>query len=263
MKVFLSWSGTKSRLVAEAMRDWLPNVIQAVQPWMSAEDIDKGARWSSDMATQLEQANVGLICVTATNVDSPWILFESGALSKTLARSFVCPYLLDLEPSDLSGPLVQFQAARATKEDTQKFIYTINHAMGEPLIESQRLDNSFNLWWPNLEETLQSIRNCDAQEISSIQVRADREILEEVLSLLRDIKREHRERTPNEEDLKLELEQQRLKFEYDLAYMELSRSYELRVVEQEVKFERKLRAVREGLGGEGQLNTDSDRKEST
>lgn len=44
MKVFLSWSGERSRLVATALHEWLPQVINAVEPFISS-NIDAGARW--------------------------------------------------------------------------------------------------------------------------------------------------------------------------------------------------------------------------
>ena len=50
MDVFISWSGTRSGAAAEALRTWLPKVINAIKPWLSLADMDKGARWSSDIA---------------------------------------------------------------------------------------------------------------------------------------------------------------------------------------------------------------------
>src|SRR5580693_1724871 len=124
MNLFISWSGTRSRAVAEALHGWLPSVIQSVKPWMSAADLEKGARWSSDVARHLEETRVGIICLTSDNLDAPWILFESGALSKTLNSTFVCPYLFNVEPSELKGPLVQFQVTKCDKEDTRRLLHT-------------------------------------------------------------------------------------------------------------------------------------------
>ena len=82
MKVFISWSGVDSHSAAVALRDWLPSVIQLLEPYVSSEDIDKGARWSTDIAAELAGSDWGILCVTKENVQAPWLNFEAGALSK-------------------------------------------------------------------------------------------------------------------------------------------------------------------------------------
>ena len=44
MKIFISWSGEQSREMAEALRDWIPDVLPEAEPWMSVADIspDRG-----------------------------------------------------------------------------------------------------------------------------------------------------------------------------------------------------------------------------
>lgn len=44
MKIFISWSGPKSGAVAKALREWLPLVVNAFEPFLSSDDIDKGTR---------------------------------------------------------------------------------------------------------------------------------------------------------------------------------------------------------------------------
>lgn len=185
-------------MVAEALRDWLPAVLQAVEPWMSAEDIDKGARWSSDIGKQLEQARIGIICLTRDNQHEPWIQFEAGALSKTLDTSFVIPYLLNLKPADVKGPLVQFQAAMADETDTLKLIRTVNKALGEQALSDASLEKYFGKWWPELSSTLAKIPAAEAKPRSS---RTDRDILEELLVLMRGMTREQAEHSVGRDPL--------------------------------------------------------------
>lgn len=178
--------------MAQALRDWLPEVIQAVEPWMSAEDVDKGARWSSDVATQLSTARVGIVCLTPENLQSPWVVFEAGALSSTLDKTFVCPYILDLGPADLTGPFVQFQATKANKMDTKKLLLTINKASSDEALSSDRLNSAFERWWPDFEERLKQISSLKVEKglrDQAYKTRSDREVLYEILELARNIER--------------------------------------------------------------------------
>jgi hypothetical protein len=124
---------------------------------MSEEDMSMGTRWATEIANELEQTTVGIICLTPENQHNPWIMFEAGALSKTILHTYVCPYLIDLSPSQLSGPPAQFQAATATKEGTAKLLQTLNRALGNLQIPSSELDEIFEVWWPRLNEQLTAI----------------------------------------------------------------------------------------------------------
>ena|SRR5689334_7768015 len=99
-----------------------------VDPWLSAGDVDKGAKWAQAISGQLEKSDFGLICLTPENLTSPWLLFEAGALSKK-EESRVCTYLYDLKYENVKDPLSQFQHTLATEAETKKLVGTINRAL--------------------------------------------------------------------------------------------------------------------------------------
>ena len=184
MKVFISWSGRRSRKVAEQLRQWLPSVIQAVRPYFTPDDIMKGSRWSNEIARELEEAQIGIICLTRDNLNAPWVNFEAGALSKKLDTSKVCPFLLDIQPTDIEGPLVQFQATRFEKDEVMKLIRLINKELGNQALEKTTLDNAFEMWWPDLEKRIAEAMGSVADQ-QKVVVRTDRDLLEEILQLVR------------------------------------------------------------------------------
>jgi hypothetical protein len=190
MKVFISWSREPSRTVASALRDWIPDVIQAIEPWMSDTDLEAGAKWSDRIQRELNETKFGIVCVTPENMQSGWLLFEAGALAKTIADAYVCPYLIGLEFASLRGPLVQFQAKRAIKEETRDLIHSLNQALGPESVDSARLDRSFDLSWPRLEAVLLLPEQKAAKSVR----RATDDMIEEVLLLVRDLDSQSRSR---------------------------------------------------------------------
>ena len=190
MKVFLGWSGETSHNVAIALHDWLPLVIQSVKPWVSSEDIEKGARWSTDIAKELQGSNFGIICVTKDNVGSPWINFEAGALSKEIEKANVSPFLFNLSPSEVSGPLAQFQHVVNEKGDVWNLLDTINKKEeAVRRLETPVLQKAFDAFWPQLEAALHRIANEESVRPSQ-QKREVRAMMEELLDLSRSLARD-------------------------------------------------------------------------
>jgi TIR domain len=183
-KVFISWSGPLSQRLGEALHKWLPSALQFVKPYFSPEDIEKGAKWGSEISNELESSNIGVICLTQDNTEKPWILFEAGALSKSLERSLVCTLLFGMENSDVKGPLTSFQSTRFNKEDFQRLFATINSAAGEFKLENMVLDKVFEMWWPQLEAEITSILKSN-DKVEKKERRTERDILEELLELTR------------------------------------------------------------------------------
>jgi hypothetical protein len=188
MKIFLSWSGDLSLKIALAFRDWLPSVIQAVKPYVSSEDIDKGTRWSTDIAKELEASLYGILCITPSNMSAPWINFEAGALSKTIDKANVSPFLFNVKRSEVQGPLLQFQSTVNEKEDVARLITSINRRL-EPKdkLDDTLLSKSFDVWWPQLREQLDALPPEDDQQSLVLRAEATNKdaILEELLELAR------------------------------------------------------------------------------
>ncbi|MEK7994196.1 MAG: TIR domain-containing protein [Planctomycetota bacterium] len=190
MKVFISWSGDRSRCVGDVLRQWFPSVLQAVRPYFSPDDVAKGSRWSSDIAKELEASRVGLLVITPENQEAPWLLFEAGALAKNLDRSKVCPLLFgDMEPTDVKGPLVQFQAAQFSEEEMKRVIKMMNAELAEAALPPGVLDNVFEMWWPRLSEQVEKALEGAAAADGEAR-RSDRDLLEEVLALSRRLSRD-------------------------------------------------------------------------
>jgi hypothetical protein len=87
--------------------------------------------------------------VTKSNQDAPWLLFESGALAKSLGQGRVVPLFIDMLPTDIKGPLAAFQGRRLKKAGVKALVEDVNGAL-DRTISKERLDDLFAAMWPKL-----------------------------------------------------------------------------------------------------------------
>jgi len=197
MEIFISWSGERSRKVAEALGIFLEGVIPDAKVWISSKDVPAGSDWFASLTAGLERSGYGILCLTKGNLSAPWVAFEAGAHLKSFGKSGVCPFLIDVSISHLILPFSVFHAVHSDKDGARKLVESI---MAQ-LPEAQRrkgawINNSISAYWPKLNKTLQQVRmeddppseleqlkeqiNLQATKIDSMH-----ELIKEMLSQLR------------------------------------------------------------------------------
>jgi hypothetical protein len=166
-------------------------VIHPLEPWISGE-IDKGERWGPAITSELDASSFGIICLTPTNLEAPWILFEAGAISKHQQEGRAATLLIGgLTAADIAAPLGQFQHTSTERRDFFGLVKSLNSAVqkvGEKPVAIADLEDIFNRFWPDMEEAFRLAADAEDPPVQ----RQEREILEEILDLVRKQERARR-----------------------------------------------------------------------
>ena len=145
------------------------------------------------ISQKLEQCNIGIVVLTPENQQSPWILFESGALSK-VATAHLCTFLYDLSYSEVKPPLASFQHAtfklrdkpELHKNELLEMVKTINSKIpAERRLTAARLEASFETWYPQFDKRMQDVPELKTNELPP--AREEKDKIDEVLILLRSL----------------------------------------------------------------------------
>jgi len=188
VKVFISWSGAPARDFALFLRTWLRQVVQALEPFMSEEDIAKGSRNIPEMSQELRNVSFGIVVVTRDTVLAPWVNFEAGAISKNLDTARLVPLLLDVAKTEVVGPLAQFQAVDANDHaDVIRMFQEINKWLARPL-EPDVLLPAVQSRLHQFDIAVDAYRARAAPQGMAAAVRADRDLLEEIVLILRGLR---------------------------------------------------------------------------
>jgi hypothetical protein len=160
MKIFLSWSGegSQSHRLAQAFKEWLPTVFQSAKPFLSSKDLYAGVQWFPKLKEELEAADFGIVCLTRSNRTAPYIMIESGAIAMRIGDTKLVPVLCDMSLTDLGeSPLKAFNCVHLTRDGVWKLADSINITLGDRGLPSEMLSKTFNIWWPEFEQTITDI----------------------------------------------------------------------------------------------------------
>lgn len=185
-QVFISWSGDRAKAIALVWKSLIEELFDVVDAFVSDSDISPGERGLNAIKEQLDGTSVGIPIVTRDNVNAPWINFESGALSKQVPNALVMvmPCLVDYsDPSELTGPLTQFQSKLLTKRGVEAILETIARANS---IDWQRKKPGFEARWPHYEAQFDTHR-APSREVEAAR-RSDADMLAEIVNNTREVR---------------------------------------------------------------------------
>ena len=153
--LFISWSGNPSKEIGEILKRWLESIFDELDIFFS-DEMQPGSRWSIELAKKLEDCQVGIFIYTRGNLNSLWMAFEAGALSKSIQTGQVIPLIFGAGAAELTGPLSQFQARRFNKEGLLHILGVINKSCLKSIKTKEYLNNNLNFTWKVLDSSIKS-----------------------------------------------------------------------------------------------------------
>jgi hypothetical protein len=105
--------------IAKAVRDWLADTFPEIQPFISP-DLSKGTLWFDELANQLNDAELGFMCLALPRIASDWQLVEAGAIWKAAGNGRLFPLCFGTPAAVISEPLQAFQSTQFEREDFER-----------------------------------------------------------------------------------------------------------------------------------------------
>ena len=92
---------------------------------------------------------------------------------------------MNLKPTDLSGPLAQFNHTTPVKSEMKSLLTTINNELGENALKDKILDQVFETYWPSFESKFSKLKESEPIQKANKPSRSSDDMLEEILNTTR------------------------------------------------------------------------------
>jgi len=166
MKIFLSWSKNKSKLLAEATKRFIEKLLGNSIEFFFSPEMYKGTRVDNEIHENLLLCKKCLVCITSDNFKNPWLLYEAGVVfganHTNSQNGIVIPILFEYIPewsSWIDKPLNQYVPIQVKisngefisgKQDFKQFIIELAQ-------ETNTTIKNFNKYWNVYENEVNSI----------------------------------------------------------------------------------------------------------
>ncbi len=130
LTIFISWSKSPAKEIATNIKSLLEEIFPDpnIEIFLSSavnNGIVAGERFRNKLDNKLMESNFGILVLTGNNFERPWMMFESGALSKNTDNSRIVPIIFNRSREELESPIKNFQCIKYSEEGFLDLIYTI------------------------------------------------------------------------------------------------------------------------------------------
>ncbi|PZO47703.1 MAG: hypothetical protein DCF16_17395 [Alphaproteobacteria bacterium] len=165
--IFISWSGEKSKKVANRLADFLEDVL-GVKAYTSDKEMKPAQNWRDELERRLSEAKFCIMCLSIENIDAPWMMWESGAIWQARKHAEadssdrnerVCPFLIDFPPGELpslAGPLGGVNVVRYGEDEVRKLVFQLHHILN-PAAAADGVTRRFQVGWPGCKQDIDGI----------------------------------------------------------------------------------------------------------
>jgi hypothetical protein len=124
MKIFISWSKDKSRLLALETKNFIQKVLGNDIDVFFSPDMYKGTSVDNEIHNNLLESDRCIVCITSDNFKNPWLMYEAGVVYGAHflkpGKSIVIPILFEHIPdwsSWVDKPLNRYVPIRLDNEN--------------------------------------------------------------------------------------------------------------------------------------------------
>ncbi len=159
MKVFISWSKSKSKELAIETKKLLESVNPHMDAFISEVDIHAGEDVQEKIIEKIKECDKLVLCFTKENKKSPWLLFEAG-FARGIGKC-VIPLLFDDDPNWHSWIDNPMNIAREIPFNSEKFV--ANFLAGFNLTASKSNKIKLNSYVDSITNIKEKFRQIDIQ----------------------------------------------------------------------------------------------------